>query len=209
MWRTVQHAHDAFFTYCGCTCPYVTITTWSPRDAQQHFCALIIRYGVCLNRATQTDNPVRHTGRCAVTYAPFTDSLVQGPSREARQEIICILWNPKVHYRVHNSPNRARLMRPNSNPISWRCVLIISSHPQFSFSKMLITINSLYFHFYKVDKVYRSKWQWELPMYRVCVLHFVTHANFTNIWTFSHFQWILYPSLFCDFVLHSVYKAWT
>jgi hypothetical protein len=41
------------------------------------------------------------------------DSLT---SWEARQEIPQIFWNPKVHYRVHNSPSRAPVLG-QMNPV--------------------------------------------------------------------------------------------
>jgi len=72
-----------------------------------------------------------------LTYL-FTYCMEQSPSWEAsrfsaRQEILRILWNPKVHYRIHKCPPLVPILSqldPVHVPIptSWRSILILSSH---------------------------------------------------------------------------------
>jgi hypothetical protein len=59
----------------------------------------------------------------------------------ATQELLSILWNPKVHYRVHQSPPLAPILS-NINPIHTipsyrRSILILSTHLRFDLPSRL------------------------------------------------------------------------
>jgi hypothetical protein len=73
--------------------------------------------------------------------------MEQSPSSEANrfsasQEIPLILWNPKVHYRIHKCPPPVPILsQPNPvhthHPTSRRSVLILSSHLRLGLSSGL------------------------------------------------------------------------
>ena len=75
--------------------------------------------------------------------------MQQSPSWEANrfaasQEIPRILWDPKVHYRIHKCPPLVHILSQLDpvhapHPTSWRPILILSSHLRMGLSSCLLS----------------------------------------------------------------------
>jgi hypothetical protein len=95
----------------------------------------------------------------ALVYNPMNPYPWESNSRSASQEIPNLLWNQKVHYRVHNSPQLKPVMSQMNSVhtlITYsRSILILSCHlsndlPSDRFSSR-VTINIVYAHLISFD----------------------------------------------------------
>ena len=92
----------------------------------------------------------KNISRCTVTWTSkkylHAYSTEHSPSWEANrfwasQAIPRILWNPKVHYRIHTCPPPVPFLSQidpvhTPHPTSWRSILILSSHLRLGFPSL-------------------------------------------------------------------------
>jgi hypothetical protein len=122
----------------------------------------------------------------------------EGVNCAATQEFLSILWNPKVHYRVHKSPPLVPFWATSiqsipSLPISLRSILILSTHlrlglPGGLFPSGFLT-NILYcdvlrhwIHTLRIISsfIYNLTLQSVIPLYYIYTAHNVTRRDATE-----------------------------
>jgi hypothetical protein len=124
--------------------------------------------------------------RNKVDHILLTHSLMElSPSWEAAncaatQELPSILWNPKVHYRVHKSPALIPILNQinpvhtiPSHPISLKSILILSTHLRLG-----LPSGSFLLAFPPISYIYSSS---PHSCYMPCLSHppWLDHSNYT------------------------------
>ena len=99
---------------------------WSSSDSLIPSCAGVKR------QTAQRGNSARISKR-SLLYSMQRSPSLEANRFSASQEIPCILWNPKVHYRIHkfppSVPNLSQLDQVHTpHPTSLRSNLILYSH---------------------------------------------------------------------------------
>jgi hypothetical protein len=103
------------------------------------------------------------------------------PSREAAscadtQELPCILWNPKVHYRVHKSSNWSLILRqisPARTTPSYLSKIQRNMYYPPTYVLVFLVVSSLNRHFYSKLCISNSRFLWSIvvcvvPVFRFC-----------------------------------------
>jgi hypothetical protein len=91
--------------------------------------------------------------KCRTLLTNSMSTTWEGPSYAATWELASILWNPKVHYRIHKSSPLAPILSQTNPiltpPLSPRPIIILSAHlylylPSGPFPSGIPTNNNLY-----------------------------------------------------------------
>jgi hypothetical protein len=97
-----------------------------------------------MSRFRQEDEHIMSLLAFLFTYFTKQRACWEANSSSASQEILRILWNPKVYYRIHNSRPTVFIlsqMDPVHAPssTSWMWILILSSHLRLGLRSGLLT----------------------------------------------------------------------
>ena len=148
--------------------------------------------------------------------------MQQSPSREANmfsaiQEIARILWNPKVHYRIHKCPPPVSILNQNdqahpSHPTSWRSISILFSHLSLGLPCGLFPSDSptkiLYIYIY----IYNHYFIWQLLRANsclfVCAISIIHSPNSPNTRRKCFRKWQMVVTLCSIYLEVSLTKYW-
>ena len=149
----------------------------------------------CMNRLTDclTNQPTN----------PPTNSMEQGPfwelnSTTASQEILCILWKPKVHHHIHISPWPVPILSRSIKPVnallpsSLQFTLILSFHlcpglPNSLFLSGFPIKNYSYFYIFQTGPILSKGSLSDRKYYLLFILGVLHRSTFFISNCFTHF----------------------